>query len=351
MTANGNRSYERKPGGSAVTLQDTGDNAADFVLTGVAPSLPNPQNIVLTAAPASVDFGSVLLADVRTQVLSIKNVLLASITLNAPAIDGANASEFAASALATTTLAGGDATTTTVTFQPVSAGSKSAALLVTSTSAGTRTVSLTGLAVCQAISVTATLPAAEFGFSYSQTVSASGAAGPYTFRISDGALPAGLLLDPSGVLSGTPTALGAATFTIEAATAAGCTGTATFTLTVVDTTPPALMLPGNITATATSPAGAIVSFVATAIDLVDGSRPVTLHASLGQHVPDRFDHGGVHRQRHARQCGRRQLYGRGHGAGADRPRDRRRADRDRQRRVTISISWCRSVRPGLISGR
>src|SRR6202008_2737800 len=117
-------------------------------------------------------------AEVRTQVVSLKNVLLAPITLNAPAIDGANAAEFAASAAATTTLASGDETTTTVTFQPVSAGSKSAALVVTSTNAGTRTVSLAGLAVCQATTVTGTLPAAEFGFSYSQTVSASGAAGP-----------------------------------------------------------------------------------------------------------------------------------------------------------------------------
>ena len=45
-------------------------------------------------------------------------------------------------------------------------------------------------------------------------MTASGAAGPYTFTTTNGALPAGLLLDPAtGAVSGTPTALGTFTFT------------------------------------------------------------------------------------------------------------------------------------------
>jgi len=55
------------------------------------------------------------------------------------------------------------------------------------------------------------------GVAYSQTVSASGGAAPYSFAISAGALPAGLALSAStGAITGTPKAGGAASFTVEA---------------------------------------------------------------------------------------------------------------------------------------
>lgn len=54
-----------------------------------------------------------------------------------------------------------------------------------------------------------------------------------------------------------------------------------FTISVVDTTGPAIVVPGDITETATSPAGAVVSFTATALDLVDGSVGVTCTPSSG----------------------------------------------------------------------
>jgi hypothetical protein len=54
-----------------------------------------------------------------------------------------------------------------------------------------------------------------------------------------------------------------------------------FTITVQDTTPPALSLPANITAEADSPAGKSVSFTATAVDIVSGSVPVTCHPTSG----------------------------------------------------------------------
>jgi len=57
------------------------------------------------------------------------------------------------------------------------------------------------------------------------------------------------------------------------------------TLTIVDTTPPVLTLPANITATAATPAGAVVTFIATATDLVDGTRPVTCTPASGSTFP------------------------------------------------------------------
>jgi hypothetical protein len=57
------------------------------------------------------------------------------------------------------------------------------------------------------------------------------------------------------------------------------------TLTIVDTTAPALSLPAAITATAATPAGAVVTFTATATDLVDGARPVTCTPESGSTFP------------------------------------------------------------------
>lgn len=288
LTTNTNRSYERKPGGVAVTLQDTNDNATDFqLLNGTAPNVPNPQNIVVVSAPEAIDFGSVMSSDTRSQTLTIKNLLLTSVTLDTPfAVTGTDATQFSVAAPASTTLAPAGETTATVTFQPTTPGTKSATLLVSSTSGGARSIALSGLASCPAVTVAATLPNAEFGVAYSQTFSASGGGGgPFTFAVTSGAPPGGLILDAGGSLSGTPGALGVFAFSVEATAANGCPGSAPFTLTVADTTAPVLSLPGNLSATATSPSGAIVSFVASASDLVDGTRPVACIPASGSTFP------------------------------------------------------------------
>ena len=70
--------------------------------------------------------------------------------------------------------------------------------------------------------------------------------------------------------SGSLFPLGATTVSCTA-TNAGGSDSRTFKVTVVDTTAPALVVPADITTEATSPAGAEVAFIATAIDIVDGS--------------------------------------------------------------------------------
>src|SRR5690625_1312358 len=63
----------------------------------------------------------------------------------------------------------------------------------------------------------ATLPAPVLNVPYSQSVSASDGATPYSYAITAGSLPAGLSLDAtSGAISGTPTATGAYNFAITA---------------------------------------------------------------------------------------------------------------------------------------
>jgi Putative Ig domain len=69
------------------------------------------------------------------------------------------------------------------------------------------------------VSITTTsLPSGTVNTAYSATVQATGGIAPITWSIAGGALPAGLALDTGfGVISGTPTAVGTSTFTVQAA--------------------------------------------------------------------------------------------------------------------------------------
>jgi hypothetical protein len=78
----------------------------------------------------------------------------------------------------------------------------------------------------------ASLPSAQVGVNYSQQLTASGGAGPYTFTISSGTLPAGLSLSSGGLLTGTPTVGGSFTFTAQVTDSTNSTGNQSFTLIV-----------------------------------------------------------------------------------------------------------------------
>jgi HYR domain len=86
----------------------------------------------------------------------------------------------------------------------------------------------------------------------------------------DGSLPA-----TCSKASGTVFPLGTTTVTCSATDAAGNTGDSSFTVTVQDTTAPAVAASANIINEATSAAGASASFSASASDAVDGSVATT----------------------------------------------------------------------------
>jgi hypothetical protein len=88
-------------------------------------------------------------------------------------------------------------------------------------------------APCPAITIApATLASGVGGTPYNQTFTASGGTGPYNFTVATGTLPAGITLDVTGLLSGTPTMMGAFNFTIKATDAKGCAVTQPYTLTI-----------------------------------------------------------------------------------------------------------------------
>ncbi|GAB2511943.1 putative Ig domain-containing protein [Lysobacter humi (ex Lee et al. 2017)] len=94
----------------------------------------------------------------------------------------------------------------------------------------------------------ATLPAGAVAQAYSQTISASGAAAPYTYALTAGALPPGLTLSATGTLSGTPTAAGTFNATITATDANGQGGSRAYSLQIA--APTLAMTPGSGTLTA-----------------------------------------------------------------------------------------------------
>jgi hypothetical protein len=112
-------------------------------------------------------------------------------------------------------------TTTSVTYvAPTSGAAGSAMVTATSVTDPTKTATVTINYTSVPSFTTTTLPSGTEGTPYSAPVAVMGGAGPLTFSLASGTLPAGLSLNPgTGTISGTPT---------------GPNTTSTFTLKVTD---------------------------------------------------------------------------------------------------------------------
>jgi subtilisin-like proprotein convertase family protein len=89
-------------------------------------------------------------------------------------------------------------------------------------------------AACPTITLSPpTLPNGTVNAAYSQTITPSGGAGPYTFAVTNGVLPDGLNLDSNtGEISGTPTTAETQAFTITATDSNNCTGSQAYSITI-----------------------------------------------------------------------------------------------------------------------
>lgn len=121
------------------------------------------------------------------------------------------------------------------------------------------------------------LPNGTVGTAYSETVSATGGTAPYTFSVSSGALPTGLVLNPAtGDISGTPTTAATFNFTITAIDASGCLGSRPYTITMAAPGCPVITLNP-----ATLPAGVTATLYSQSVTATGGTAPYTYTVSSG----------------------------------------------------------------------
>jgi hypothetical protein len=103
---------------------------------------------------------------------------------------------------------------------------------------------------------TSALPGGSQGAAYSTTLAASGGTPPYAWSVTAGSLPAGLTLaSSSGVISGSPTAGGTSTFTVQVVDASAQNASTILSLTV---NPPGLQ-PITLIQTAATQASGVTS--------------------------------------------------------------------------------------------
>jgi hypothetical protein len=83
-----------------------------------------------------------------------------------------------------------------------------------------------------AMSIYAGVPHAQLQHSYTHGLRTAGGTAPFTWTVTDGALPKGLRLSQGGTISGTPTVIGRATATVAVTDTKGRRATGTIRLTV-----------------------------------------------------------------------------------------------------------------------
>lgn len=125
-----------------------------------------------------------------------------------------------------------------------------------------------------------TLPAGTAGADYAEYVNVSGGSGNYAVKLIAGALPAGLVLNSQGTISGLPTVAGTSTFTVEAADATDRNQTP------VSQSYRLLVNPGALTVTTASPLpSAPMGPLSAALAAAGGVPPYSWAVSAGSLPP------------------------------------------------------------------
>ena len=125
---------------------------------------------------------------------------------------------------------------------------------------------------------TTSLPAGTVGTAYTATtLAATGGTPPYTWSVASGALPSALSIS-SGVISGTPAAVGSFTFQVTVTDSQQATATGTFTIRI---TAAALVI-----TTTFLPAGTVgTAYTATTLAATGGTPPYTWSVAPGSTLP------------------------------------------------------------------
>ncbi len=151
-------------------------------------------------------------------------------------------------------------------------------------------VSLTNCLVKQPgpLTITATaLPGGTVGAAYNQTLTASGGVPGYVWSLNAGSnqLPAGVTLNPAGVLSGTPTADGTTAITLKVTDSTGAAKTKEFTLAIQPINqplpPPPPPSPALSITTAAVPGGRVGTAYNATVEATGGTGNRTWSVSAG----------------------------------------------------------------------
>ena len=127
------------------------------------------------------------------------------------------------------------------------------------------------------LTVSGSLPQAQVGVSYSQTLTVSGGPGPYTFSLSWGELPPGLTLNhTTGTISGNSTRIGTFNFGVHVTDSSNQGGASSFEMSVIN--PPTVTVTVSPSSKTILSAGTI-QFSATVAN--DSNTAVTWSASSG----------------------------------------------------------------------
>lgn len=150
---------------------------------------------------------------------------------------------------------------------PTTAGNYTFSIRVTDTTAAFSSRTYT-VSIASGVNIaTTSLPSGSLGAPYSQTLTATGGTGSYTWTVASGTLPPGLSLSAAGQISGTPGAGGGYSFTVRATDSASASATANLSITVSSLV--------SITTSSPLPSGSVGAAYSTTLGAVGGTAPYT----------------------------------------------------------------------------
>ena len=160
----------------------------------------------------------------------------------------------------------------TLSGTPTATGTSSFTVRVTDAK-GQSATQATSITISAGVSTTfAAPPAAVVNTAYSYTLTATGGTAPYTWSVNTGTLPAGITLSAAGVLSGTPTATGSSTFSVNVIDANN--GIATTSITLVVTASVTFTFPAP-------PSGVVGTPYSVTLTAAGGTTPYTWSITAG----------------------------------------------------------------------